>query len=109
MLCIAFFDTGEDLPLKGGLIANTSIQTVSGNDGEFDLHHVQPTGMVRGRVHLKPFRQGKGFWRRKGRIKRSGRMGIQIILHEDQLPVRLTVVIVSGLSGSGCDESNVPR
>src|SRR4051794_10230685 len=94
---------GSKLPVDGGTLSITTlhpginfvlelrhlgyaaVKTLFGQDREFNLSHIEPTGFFRCVVHVKLLHQGKGVFWREGLVKGGWRMGIEVVLDQHNL------------------------
>ena len=60
---IPFFFPSSNLSIKGIDISNPTIQALSRKCREFNLSHIEPTSLFRGKVEFELFGQFKGFFR----------------------------------------------
>ena len=63
-------------------VVEAPIQTLAGQHTEFDFGHIEPTAFLRRIVHLKLLSKLKCVVRRQDLIKRTGCMGIQVVLDQ---------------------------
>lgn len=76
-------------------------QTLPRQHTQFDLGNIEPARMLRGIVDLQTVDQGFGLLRRKHFIKRSRRMRIQIVHHQNDF-LRLRIVFFQHLLHEAC-------
>jgi len=98
---------GCDLPLQGRPVGQPSVQALSGQHGQLDLGHVQPAAVLGGGVQLQLVGQPLGLGRWERRIQRRRRVGVEVVL-DQQDPLSIGVVDIdqvldgSAPSRSGC-------
>jgi len=63
-------------------VRDASVQALPAKNGELDLDHVEPGGMLGGVVPLQLPRETSGLRRREGGVERGGGVGIEVIDHE---------------------------
>jgi hypothetical protein len=79
------FDNRQDLLRQLVLRCNPPIQALLRQRRKLDLDEIEPTGTLRRVVHLKALRQRESFLSRESLIKRTGVMGVEIILNDAYL------------------------
>jgi hypothetical protein len=67
-------------------IGKPSIQALATENSQFRLRDVQPTTVLRGVVVLQLLDQASGLLGRESFVKRSWFVGVEIVLHQQDLP-----------------------
>ena len=62
-------------------IVNSFGQALAAQHADLDLDHVEPAGVLGGEVELQTAQDAPGFGGLKGLIEGTGRVGVQVILH----------------------------
>jgi len=62
---------------------NVVFQALAGQDREFNLGDVEPAGVLWRIVDLQPVEQSFRLGGRKGVVERDGRMGVEVVQHQD--------------------------
>ena len=70
---------GVDGPGQSGFVGVASPEASSGQHAEFDLRHVQPTGVFGRVVKLQPLDDAPRLSRREGLIQRSHAVSVQVV------------------------------
>src|SRR3979490_3261937 len=65
---------GSDLGEDRFLVVDAAVQALAAQDADFDFHHVQPAGMFRRVVELKPLQHPASLRCGEGVVKRPGGM-----------------------------------
>ena len=63
-------------------VVDSTIQALAAKHADLDLDHVEPTGMLGGVVELDAAQNSPSFGWRESFVKRAGRVGRQVILHD---------------------------
>src|SRR5258707_6173204 len=80
--------------------SDTPVEALAAQDADFDLHHVEPAGVL-GRVgELQPAQHGARFGGRKGLVERAGRVCRQIV-QDDADAFRFREVGITELAHAG--------
>jgi hypothetical protein len=61
-------DLGEDRLL----VVDAAVEALAAQDADFDFHHIQPAGVFRGVVELKPLQHPASLRCGEGVVKRPG-------------------------------------
>ena len=77
---------GGDFVSQGRPVRDTPIQTLTGQNAEFGLSHVQPTSMLWRIMPLEPLNQPARLGGGKGFVERCRLVGVEVVLHEYDLP-----------------------
>ena len=82
-----------DLALEPGFIGDTVIQTLTTQDTQLDLRHVEPTPMLRHIVKLQLLQDAPGFLWRERLLQRCRLVGVEIIHHNtDHFGFRILLI-----------------
>ena len=80
MSAIALLCPGTELSLQGKGVGHAPLQALSLHNTDLNLSHIEPTALFRRIMELESSDQSSSFHRPKGLIKRTGILGIEIIL-----------------------------
>src|SRR5437764_8943173 len=84
---------GRHLPGQGGGVGNAPVETLTAEEGEFALRHVQPTAMLGGVVQFQAVQEAAGFDGGERLIQGAAHMGVQVIEHQANLD-RVRIVAI---------------
>jgi hypothetical protein len=74
-----------DLSFESRLVGNAAIQTLVSQNGEFGFGHVEPASVFGRVMPLETLGEAAGFLSREGRVERSRRMRVQVVLNQYDL------------------------
>ena len=66
--------------LDGGNVVG---QALPGQHTQFDLSNIEPAGVLGGVMDLQSIRESFGLFRRQHLVERGGRVGIEVVHHQD--------------------------
>src|ERR1700678_1561568 len=89
-------DFGDEADLCG----DTPVEALAAQDADFDLHHVEPAGVLGRVLELQPAQHAARFGGRKGLVQRAGRVCRQIV-QDDGDAFRFREVAITELAHAG--------
>ena len=72
---------GVDCPVQGKFVGIAPLETSPGQHAEFNLRHIQPAGVFGSVVKLQSLHDAPSLSSRKGLVKRSHAVGVQVVEH----------------------------
>ena len=85
MLGVAVRFPGGDFVNQRRFVGNAAVEALRAQNAEFGFGEVEPTAVLGSVVPFEALRQAAGFGGRKGLVKRSRAVDIEIVLDENDL------------------------